>query len=132
VIIKRKVAYLRVHLVLDHALLAREALAEQLDRRLVVRGRELGLELGAEEGLPLGDELRADVAPRGGVGGLDRELGVGEVAHLDLRSKRTEGERMSILCPALSTSGRAGVLLGEALTWLSTCALTIGRIVLYL
>lgn len=70
---------------LDHALLAREVLAELLDRRLVGRGRELGLELRAEEPLLLGDELRANVVPGGVVRRLDRQLGVGEVADLDLR-----------------------------------------------
>ena len=70
---------------LEGALLGGEGLAEALDRRLVRRGRQLELELGAKGVLGLGDELGADLRPRGGVGGLDRELGAGEVADFNLR-----------------------------------------------
>ena len=70
---------------LDLALLGAEVGAQLLHNRLVRGGTKLGLELRAQQRLLLGDELRADVRPRGRVRRLDRELGGGEVADLDLR-----------------------------------------------
>ena len=69
---------------LEAALARRERRAERLDVLLAGGGGELDLELRAQLVLGLGDEVGADVRPGGRVGGLDRELGVREVAHLDL------------------------------------------------
>ena len=70
---------------LDLALARAEGVAELVDVVLGGQGGELGLELRAEGRLLLGDELRAHVRPRGGVGRLDRQLGGGEVADFNLR-----------------------------------------------
>ena len=83
---------LRIDVVLDAALAAREGGAERFDYLLVWGGGELQLELGTELVLRFGDEVRADVRPGGRVGGLDRELGVREVAHLDLQREHSGKE----------------------------------------
>ena len=70
---------------LDLALADAKLLANLVDVRLVRKGGELRLELGAEGGLLLGDELGAHVRPRSVVGGRDGQLRGGHVADLDLR-----------------------------------------------
>lgn len=112
----------RVDLVLDAALALGELGAEGLDGGLVGRGAELDLELRAQRRLALRDEVGADVGPGGGVGGLDRQLGGGEVADLDLRFD--DGELSSTRLGGAQGGG------GRARTCDSTCCLTMGRIVL--
>jgi hypothetical protein len=67
---------------LDGALLGGELATDRLDVALVRVGREVALELGAQSRLLLRDELRTNVRPRGRVRRGDRQLGVGEIAHL--------------------------------------------------
>ena len=77
---------------LEAALAPEERGAERLDVLLAVGGGELQLQLRAQLVLGLGDEVGADVRPGGRVGGLDRELGAREVAHLDLHRERSDKE----------------------------------------
>ena len=69
-----------VDLVLERALLGREAVAQLLELVVVGRRGELGLDARLEAGLGLGHELRAHVVPRGKVGGRDGDGDVREVA----------------------------------------------------
>ena len=74
-----------VDLVLERALLGREAVAQLLELVVVGRRGELGLDAGLEAGLCFAHKLCADVVPRAEVGGGDRHGDVAQVADLDLR-----------------------------------------------
>lgn len=75
----------RIHRRLDRTLALVEREAERLNLVRVRRAGNLRLELRAERALGLGDKISTDVGPGRGVRRLDRHLGAGEVADLDLR-----------------------------------------------
>lgn len=74
----------RIHRRLDRTLALVEREAERLNLVRVRRAGNLRLELRAERALGLGDKISTDVGPGRGVRRLDRHLGAGEVANLDL------------------------------------------------
>ena len=91
-----EVVVLAVDVRLDLALAGVERRAKALDLLRAGRAGDLRLELRAERGVGLGDEVGADVGPRSAVGRLDRDLGVGEVADLDLRRHLRLHERQDL------------------------------------
>ena len=74
-----------VDVVLDARLLLSEAVLDLLDLGVVDRRGHLGIQLRLERPLRLAHQLGARVAPRGKLGGRDRDLRSAEVADLDLR-----------------------------------------------
>lgn len=90
-------AELQVHLerlvvdvVLDGRLALGEGVAALLDRGVVHRGRQLGVELRLEGALGLLEELRARLLPRTELRGRDGDVRAREIADLDLRRRAPE------------------------------------------
>lgn len=121
-----EVVHRGIDLVLDLALASRVLRPQLLDVALLRKGSKLRLELGAERGLLLGDQLSAHVRPAGVVSGLNGDLGGAHVADLDLLWSTKA--RISYYAKAAVGKGRTK----QQFTWDSTWVLTIGRIVLYL